>query len=51
MYICGGDAQAPPEPPPSTRLGTPSIIGYNQLWILKAHLDDLEPVAEMKIAS
>lgn len=27
------------------------IIGYDQLWILKAHLDDLEPVAEMKIAS
>lgn len=27
------------------------IIGYDQLWILKAHLDDLEPVAEMKKAS
>jgi transposase-like protein len=27
------------------------ILGYNQLWILKAHLDDLEPVAEMKMAS
>ncbi|MEN8183692.1 MAG: transposase [Myxococcota bacterium] len=27
------------------------IIGYDQLWILKAHLDDHEPVAEMKIAS
>jgi transposase-like protein len=26
------------------------IIGYDQLWILKAHLDDLEPVAEMKKA-
>ncbi len=27
------------------------IIGYDQLWMLKAHLDDREPVAEMKIAS
>jgi putative transposase len=27
------------------------IIGYDQLWILKAHLDDLEPVAEMRKAS
>ena len=27
------------------------IIGYDQLWILKAHLDDLEPVAQMKKAS
>lgn len=27
------------------------IIGYDQLWILKAHLDDLEPVAEMKKVS
>ena len=27
------------------------IIGYDQLWILKAQLDDHEPVAEMKIAS
>ena len=27
------------------------IVGYDQLWILKAHLDDREPVAEMKIAS
>jgi putative transposase len=26
------------------------IIGYDQLWMLKAHLDDLEPVAEMKKA-
>ena len=26
------------------------IIGHDQLWILKAHLDDLEPVAEMKKA-
>ena len=26
------------------------ILGYRQLWILKAHLDDLEPVAEMKLA-
>jgi transposase-like protein len=26
------------------------IIGHDQLWILKAHLDDLEPVAEMKQA-
>lgn len=26
------------------------IVGYDQLWILKAHLDDLEPVAEMKLA-
>ena len=23
------------------------IIGYDQLWMLKAHLDDLEPVAEI----
>ncbi len=27
------------------------IIGYEQLWILKAHLDDHLPVAEMRIAS
>ena len=27
------------------------IIGHDQLWILKAHLDDLEPVAEMKKAA
>ena len=27
------------------------IIGYDQLWILKAHLDDLEPVAQMTKAS
>lgn len=27
------------------------IIGYDQLWILKPHLDDLEPVAQMKTAS
>ncbi len=27
------------------------IIGYHQLWILKAHLDDHEPVAEMRKAS
>ncbi len=27
------------------------IIGYDQLWILKALLDDHEPVAEMRIAS
>lgn len=27
------------------------IIGYDQLWVLKAHLDDLEPVAQMKKAS
>jgi len=27
------------------------ISGYDQLWILKAHLDDREPVAEMKKAS
>ncbi|MDA1349238.1 MAG: hypothetical protein O3A47_10325 [Chloroflexi bacterium] len=26
------------------------IIGHDQLWILKAHLDDLEPVAEMRKA-
>lgn len=26
------------------------IIGYDQLWMLKAHLDDLEPVAEMRKA-
>jgi len=26
------------------------IIGYDQLWMLKAHLDDLEPVAQMKKA-
>ncbi|MDA1104962.1 MAG: IS256 family transposase [Gemmatimonadetes bacterium] len=26
------------------------IIGYDQLWILKAHLDDHEPVAQMKMA-
>jgi transposase-like protein len=27
------------------------ISGYRHLWILKAHLDDHEPVAEMKMAS
>jgi putative transposase len=27
------------------------IIGYDQLWMLRAHLDDREPVAEMKKAS
>lgn len=27
------------------------IVGYDQLWILKAHLDDLQPVAEMKMVS
>ncbi len=27
------------------------IIGYDQLWILKAQLDDHEPVAQMRIAS
>ncbi len=27
------------------------ISGYDQLWILKAHLDDREPVAEMRKAS
>ena len=27
------------------------IIGYDQLWILKAHLDDHQPVAEMRKAS
>jgi len=27
------------------------IIGHDQLWILKAHLDDLEPLAEMRKAS
>jgi len=27
------------------------IVGYDQLWVLKAHLDDLEPVAEMMKAS
>ena len=26
------------------------IVGFDQLWMLKAHLDDLEPVAEMKMA-
>lgn len=26
------------------------IIGYDQLWRLKAHLDDLDPVAEMRKA-
>ena len=26
-------------------------IGYDQLWMLKAQLDHLEPVAEMKMAS
>jgi hypothetical protein len=26
------------------------IIGCHQLWMLKAQLDDLEPVAEMKMA-
>ena len=26
------------------------IIGYDQLWMLKAHLDDHEPVAEMRKA-
>ena len=25
-------------------------IGYDQLWMLKAQLDHLEPVAEMKMA-
>jgi transposase-like protein len=27
------------------------IAGYDQLWMLRAHLDDREPVAEMKKAS
>jgi transposase-like protein len=27
------------------------IIGHDQLWILKAHLDDTDPVAEMRKAS
>ncbi|MCJ7627902.1 MAG: IS256 family transposase [Longimicrobiales bacterium] len=27
------------------------ILGYRHLWILKAHLDDQEPVAEMRKAS
>ena len=27
------------------------IAGYRHLWMLKAQLDDLQPVAEMKIAS
>jgi putative transposase len=26
------------------------IVGHDQLWMLKAHLDDREPVAEMKMA-
>ena len=26
------------------------IIGYDQLWMLRAHLDDHEPVAEMRPA-
>ena len=26
------------------------IIGYDQLWMLRAHLDDHEPVAEMSKA-
>ena len=26
------------------------IIGYHQLWMLRAHLDDHEPVAEMRKA-
>ena len=26
------------------------IVGFDQLWMLKAHLDDREPVAETKIA-
>ena len=26
------------------------IVGFDQLWMLKAHLDDREPVAEMKMA-
>ena len=26
------------------------IIGYDQLWMLRAHLDDHEPVAEMRKA-
>ena len=26
------------------------IVGFDQLWMLKAHLDDHEPVAEMKMA-
>ena len=27
------------------------IVGYDQLWILRAHLDDHQPVAEMKMVS
>lgn len=27
------------------------IIGYDQLWMLKAHLDDHQPVAEMRMVS
>jgi transposase-like protein len=26
------------------------IVGFDQLWMLKAHLDDRQPVAEMKMA-
>ena len=26
------------------------IIGYDQLWMLRAHLDDYEPVAQMRKA-
>lgn len=34
-----------------TEKGYRKIIDYDQLWIRKAHLDDLAPVAEMKKAS
>lgn len=27
------------------------IVGYDQIWMLKAHLDDYEPIAEMRMAS
>ena len=26
------------------------ILGYRQLWVLKAHLDDQEPVVQMRKA-
>ena len=26
------------------------IVGFDQLWMLKAHLDDREPIAKMKMA-
>lgn len=34
-----------------TEMNYRRIIGYDQLWILKAHLDDHQPVAEMRMVS